>query len=362
MLEATQSTVVEVLEYVSMLVRDEVGPEAACERLAGLRSRHPQSSIELVWQEQGFDHSLHYDALIRGAEDMTLSVSVCPDRALPWPLRGVQRSRDSDLLRVNGTVLRVVDAVARLDVLWQNDAVMQRLIDACLIEDALRAHAVGIEPAEMQAALDAIRRRRGLYRTADLKAWLRATGTSEEALEQMAGEVARATKLRDVIVGERAQSHLLHHARDFDSLSFLQLRMPSDEMARTAVAAMSAGSENWHQVAERVFLEGRAEARETCFRRSRRYRLEPTLQHALAGAEAGAIVGPVTLPDGIFLVRLLAVEVARLDGGDLEAAKTRLFDEWLAEGRRTARIEWFWGKKDRTERHDEQMSEPESRV
>jgi hypothetical protein len=45
------------------------------------------------------------------------------------------------------------------------------------------------------------------------------------------------------------------------------------------------------------------------------------------------------LPAGIFLVKLLAVEVARMDGRDFEAAKTNLFYEWLAEGRRTAVIE-----------------------
>jgi putative peptide maturation system protein len=352
MLEATHSTLLEVLEYLAALMRDQVGPAAACERLGDLRSRYPQQSIELVWEEQGFDDSVHYDALVRGPEAMTLSLSVCPDRALPWPLRGVQKSRDTDLLRVNGIVLRVVDAVARLDVLWQNDAVMQSMIDACLIEDALRARTIRVDAPEVQLALDAIRRRRGLHRAADMRAWIESTGASEQTLEQMATDVARATKLRDAIAGERARVHLHEHIRDFDCLSFVQLQMPSDETARTVATAIRSGHENFHEIAERMFLQGRGERMEPYFRRSHRCRLEAALQHALHDAEVGTTVGPVTLAGGTFLVKLLAVEDARMDDRALEAAKTKIFNEWLAEVRHAAKIEWFWGNRQRTEPHN----------
>jgi putative peptide maturation system protein len=350
MLEATHSTLLEVLEYLATLMRDEVDPERASDGLGEVRSRHPQTSIELIWQEQGFDQSLHYDALIRGVEPMTVSVSVCPDRALPWPLRGVHKSRDSDLLRVNGMVLRVVDAVARLDVLWQNDAVMQSLIDACLIEDALRARTIHVDAPEVQAALDGIRRRRGLCRAADMKAWMQSTGATEQTLEQMATDVARAAKLRDVIVGERAAVHLQEHVRDLDLLSLVQLPMHcdpihSDETALSAADAVRGGRANFYEIAERAFLDGGGEGKHTCFRRARRYRLEAPLRHALEKATVGTIVGPVVLAGGTFLVKLLAVGVAPMDEQTLEAAKARLFEQWLEEARRSARIEWFWGKR-----------------
>src|ERR1700676_3393506 len=72
MLEQTHSTVLEVLEYLGTLARNQANPEDACEGLEGLRSRHPQSGVELVWEDQAFDRSLHYDALIRTPQALTV--------------------------------------------------------------------------------------------------------------------------------------------------------------------------------------------------------------------------------------------------------------------------------------------------
>jgi hypothetical protein len=47
-----------------------------------------------------------------------VSLSFCPDEELPWPLRGVGRWSDKDLVRVNNTLLRVEDAIAFLDFIW----------------------------------------------------------------------------------------------------------------------------------------------------------------------------------------------------------------------------------------------------
>jgi putative peptide maturation system protein len=357
MLESTRCTLLEVLECLGTLVQDEVVPEQACERLDELRARHPQANIELVWEEQQFDHSLHYDALIRGPEAMTVSLSVCPDRALPWPLRGVQKSRDSDLLRVNGTVLSVADGAARLDVLWQSDALMQSLIDACLIDGAIRTQAIEIGPQDLQKALDAIRRRRGLYTAEATRAWMQASGATEQTLEHLATGVALAAKLRDLIAAERAGDKLRDHARDYDLIDFAALRMPSEEAARAAADAVRDGRDDFHGIVERAFLQGRGAGKAPYFRRLRRYRLEAALQCALDGAEAGEVVGPVVLRDGTYLIKLLAVTAAQVDEEPtIEAAKTRVFEEWLAERRRTAKIEWFWGTKHRTSRREEVQS------
>ena len=357
MLESTHGTLLEVLEYLGTLVRDEVAPARACERLGALRARHPQTTIELVWEEQPFDQSLHYDALIRGADEMTVSLSVCPERVLPWPLRGVQKSRDSDLLQVNGMVLSVADAAAQLDVLWQSEALMQSLIDACLIEEAVRAQAIQVETPDVQRALDAIRRRRGLYTAADTRAWMQSSGATEQTLELLATSVARAAKLRELIAAQRAEDYLREHAQDFDLLGLAQLQMPSADTARAAADAVRGGRESFHEIAERVFLQGGGGAgRRPYFRRARRYRLEAPLQCALHNAQVSAVLDPVVLPDGIFLIKLLTLQAAE-PAQALEAAKAKIFGEWLAERRRTARIEWFWGARQRTTRDHQVQSE-----
>ena len=133
MREAAAALLADVVECLDRVTREQVQPLQACAHLNGVRQRHPNASIELVWEDQAFDGALHYDALIRDGERRAISVSVCPDDALPWPLRGLQRWRGSDLLRINGVVLPVADAIFQLDVLWEKTALMQGLIDSCLV-------------------------------------------------------------------------------------------------------------------------------------------------------------------------------------------------------------------------------------
>jgi hypothetical protein len=45
---------------------------------------------------------------------------------------------------------------------------------------------------------------------------------------------------------------------------------------------------------------------------------------------------------------LLAIVPAELDGRTRAASKTILFEDWLAERRRAARIEWCWGSASKT--------------
>jgi putative peptide maturation system protein len=241
----------------------------------------------------------------------------------------------------------VADAIARLDVLWQSERLMQAMVDGCLIEDALRSSAISVDGQEIQQALDSIRRRRGLYSAAQMRAWMQASGTSEQSLEHMAVEVARARKLRDHLVGGRAEIMLRERLCDFDLISFAQLPMPSAEAAHRALDNMRSGSANFHELAELECARGGHTA-SLYFRRLRRLRLELPLARALEGARPGVSVGPVELGSGVNLVKLVAVEPAQLGPQTLEAAKAKLFEEWLDERRGRAKVEWFWGNTERT--------------
>jgi hypothetical protein len=52
--------------------------------------------------------------------------------------------------------------------------------------------------------------------------------------------------------------------------------------------------------------------------------------------------------DRYAVVRVLATTPARLDDSTHSAIKKILFEEWLEDRRRVARIEWYWGNADRT--------------
>jgi putative peptide maturation system protein len=347
MLEELHGAVLETLEDLCSIVQGQCAPPDACARLGELRARHPETEIELIWGAQDFDRSLQYDAVIRGREPITVSLSVCPDSELPWPLRGVHLTRDSDLLRVDAVVLSVADAIARLDLLWEKGELMQGLINACIIENALRSHAIVVDAQDMQQALDAIRRRRGLCRTAQLKAWMEATGTTIQALERMAAETARARKLRDRLVGERAQRSFSERLSDFDLLTIARLPVDDPEDAAAALAQAACPGAAFYELAERICARTHGRLRSQ-FETRARFQLEPALCAALENTTPGALIGPLQLDDRVCLVKLVAVQRAEPNETTLEAAKAKLFREWLDERRREARIEWFWGSAERT--------------
>src|SRR5262249_45595798 len=155
MKEKLTHTLADTLDCLFTFSREGTGPEEAKERFRRVRRQHLDTEMDLLWQVEGCDQSVHYDALLHLPGEGTISLSFCPDRALPWPLRGVHRWSDKDLLCVNTTVLRVDQAVACLDFIWDEAALAERLVNVCLIQEALAEYPVEVTPAELQETLDA---------------------------------------------------------------------------------------------------------------------------------------------------------------------------------------------------------------
>ncbi|MBV9355445.1 MAG: hypothetical protein JO023_07935 [Chloroflexi bacterium] len=64
---------------------------------------------------------------------------------------------------------------------------------------------------------------------------------------------------------------------------------------------------------------------------------------ALLSAQPGDVLGPSLSTHGAALLQVLAVGPAALDRRTRQEIVQLLFDDWLAERRRAARIEWYWG-------------------
>jgi hypothetical protein len=86
-----------------------------------------------------------------------VSLSYCPERAVPWPLRGVQRQSEGDLVRVNTNVLRVDTAMACLDFIWDEAPIIERLVNLCVIQEELDREPIDLSNAELQQAMDHFR-------------------------------------------------------------------------------------------------------------------------------------------------------------------------------------------------------------
>jgi len=337
-----QQAVADALTYLTALSAEGVCPPEALHRLRSVQARHAHLDMELVWEEEAYDHSVHYDLLVRPIDGATVSLSVCPDRALPWPLRGVRRWSDANLVQVNGRMLTMEDAVGFLDVLWNEAPIMDRMVNACLIREELARHPVELGDDELQAGMDGLRRAKKLYTAEAVEQWMQQRGLTHEQLERLVVGNLTCIELRKRVADGRVASYFEAHHAELDTAHVARLECPDEATARHLHATLAAGDQDFFAVAQQQFLAGRAEER-ALFATLRRRSGPVELTSAVFAATPGDILGPFRVGAAYLVVRLLSLSPARQDEPTRAAIEEALFDEWLIERRRAATVTWHWG-------------------
>lgn len=337
-----QQTLGDTLEYLMALWRENAVPDEARARLRRLQDQHRQIPMDLVWEKESYAQAVHYDVLLRPSEAGTISLSFCPDRAIPWPLRRAQHSRESEIVRVNGHMVTVQMVMSYLDFIWDESRLITRLVDICFIQDEIEKREILVCETELQQAMDLFRSKHQLY-TAGLTAdWLRRHGQTQEVLERTLEAEVAAAKLRDQIAEGKVEDYFASHSSDFDTARIARFKVGEMAHARSIIKQIHGGELNFFEAAREQFcVEGSADGK--LFAAVRRRDLSRERATAIFDASPGATVGPVPSGDGFELVNILKLNPARLDETTRSAIKEVLFEDWLAEQRREATIEWFWG-------------------
>jgi len=332
------------LDYLKGLNRDGARPDEARARLQSLRGRYPETRVDLLWEEEACDRSVHYDAILHRDGDGTVSLSYCPERTLPWPLRGVQRWSEMNLVRVNATVLKVDQAVALLDFAWGEAPLLKRLVHAALVREALERDPVTLSDDDRQRALDGFRRVHRLHRAADMRRWMKQRGVTQEKLEGLVTELAQIAALRDRVTADQVDEYFAAHRADFDAVSVAQFIVAGADEARRIADEIRRGGVDFYAAAERSVTAGRSVGSDF-FATVRRGKAPPELIAAFA-AEPGTVVGPVPRDDGYVILRVLSHMTARPDGPTRAAVQDVLFEKWLEERCAASTVEWYWGPAD----------------
>lgn len=346
-----QQTLVDTLEYLMSLVREGTLPEEARTRLCLLQKQYPDTGIDLLWEEEAYDQSIHYDTLLHLRGEGTVSLSFCPDRALPWPMRGVQRWSERDLVRVNNTMLKVGEAIACLNFIWGKMSIINQLLDICLIREVLEKDPIEMSDAELQLAMDSFRKARKLYKAEDTYRWLERHGMTHEKLEHLIGNQAMVAKLCDRVTVNRVTDYFEEHQADFDTAFIARFHISDEESALQTWEQIYSGEVDFYEAAQRRFLaavERREHPSGDIFAVIKRGQAIPELGMAVFAAQLGEVLSPVRTEEGYAIVRVLSLAPAHLDEQTVTAIKKILFEEWLAQQREAARIEWYWGNAGRT--------------
>lgn len=343
MSESLQAAVADVLAYLTAITEDGALPRDAQDRLRAVRARHPDAELELVWEREPYDGSLHYDVLVRRDLAATVSISVCRDRALPWPLRGVQRWSDANLLQVNGRMLTMEDAVQFLDVLWNQAPIMQQMVDTCLIREELEQRPVDITDDELQVAMDGLRRAHRLYCADTTEQWLHDRGLTHAQLErQLAGNLA-CVKLRKRIAEGRVAGYFEAHRVELETVLVARVECTEEAGAQALVRRAAGAAAALLDAAQHNALDTGAPAH--CeLATLRRRDATDELGAAAIAATPGDVVGPIRVGPRYGVAGVLARRDACPDEPTRELIEQLLFEEWLAERRQAASITWHWGR------------------
>jgi putative peptide maturation system protein len=227
---------------------------------------------------------------------------------------------------------------------------MDRLVNVCLVQEALDEDPVALSDAELQRAMDGFRRAHKLYKAEDTRLWMERTGTTPERLERLVAHLARVAKLRDRVTDGRVEEYFASHRDEFAVAFIARIVFPGEEEARRTCERIRAGELDFYEAARRRFLA--APRRESppgdVFTAVRRGPMDPELAASVFAAAPDALLGPLHTGGGYAVVRVLSIEPACLDGPTREAIQEILFEEWLEPRRRAATIEWCWGDASRT--------------
>jgi putative peptide maturation system protein len=349
--EPMQHAVIDVLEFLVGLTRERAKPDTARGRLQGLRQRHPELTLDLLSEVENYDQSVHYDVLIRRTGEGTTSLSYCPEPAIPWPMRGVHRWSDADLVRVNSIVLKVDQAIALLDFLWEDTRLIERLLNTCVVQEELERAPIGLSDAEHQRALDEFRIANKLFSADETRAWIERRGLTQEKLESYVQHKAVLAKLRDRITADRVEEYFKLHRPDFDRASIAGFKVTTESRARRLAEQFRTEGLEFFAAAERCHTEEveRGTWPASClFSTIARREARPELRDALFAAGIGQVLGPIAVGERFEFVRVIAISPAQLDSHTRNMIRDFLLEEWLADRRRSAKIEWYWGNANKT--------------
>jgi putative peptide maturation system protein len=338
--ESLSEAVRDALAVLAKWREQHLPPDEAQESFQALKARHPAHWMNMLWEQETYGGSFHYDILVAD-EAGTYSLSYCADEETPWPARGLQRINESLVLRVNDDPVFITQVITSLDHAWSTLHLGRHLIHMSLIDQEIRNSGLVVTDEELAGALLDFRRKRRLFSVAEVERWMAEHGTTQVQLEQHLREDVARQKLRRQVAAGREEQWFQHHRADFERVQVARLRVASQDEAWRLYERLSENPEQFLERAQVDFLErgGTGEL----FATLRRGELEPEQAERLFSTEPGRLAEPVPSGQGHELVRVLRFLPARFDEATREQVRDVLFEQWLAEGRRRARVEWFWG-------------------
>src|SRR5262249_7815456 len=141
------------------------------------------------------------------------------------------------------------------------------------------------------------------------------------------------------------------YRNDFDTAQVAWIECADQANALRIHGEILSGELDFFSASQKQFLAAPTKQHSlfaTLRRRDAAQELGEELTAMIFAASPGEVVGPMRIASGYVVTRVLAHTPAVLNEATRTVIEEILFDDWLAERRRTARVTWHWGTANRT--------------
>jgi putative peptide maturation system protein len=334
----------EGFNYLQNLVTEKVQPKAARSLLGGLRERHPNINMDLLFQEEPYDRTIHYDLLLHEVGEGSVSLSFCPEHTLPWPLRGAHSSREQDLVKVNELLITVGDAIAQIDFIWNEQALATQIINQGLIFQELQENPIDLTDAELQAAMNDFRILHKLFTASTTQQWMKERGLTHDRFEVLVQDYASVAKLRKQVTAESVKAYFQQHQSTFESAQVAYVILSDWQSTQIMFESITQQKVSFFAALEIQLASNSKHIIEQSLLERSHYQDWPFPKDAVfASASIGEVLDPVKTEKGFALIKVIDRIAATLTPDIEIVIQDLLFQEWLASKRQEASVEWYWG-------------------
>lgn len=322
--------------------------EEAQAKFEKVRSRILPLAATLLWNRESYDGVLEYSLLVHWPTGHTAMLSLAKTSSIPWPLRGAQRWSDSELCRLNATVLRVQQAVTAMDFIWEKTDLTQSLLNTAVLLEYASTSPVTISDSALQVGMDAFRRRHKLLTVEETDNWLGSRGMSHSNLERVVEDILTVREIRRRIAADSVEGYYEEHHADFDQVIVSNTWFNSFERALAHIHASEDKSQE--TAAELDFTVIRMPAITAHLRSS----LSQPNQASLLSDSDGAhyLREPIEANEMFAAARVVRIKNSPLDESVREHIENKLFRAWIDLKRTRATVTWNWGNVFTTARSD----------
>ncbi len=333
-----------IFNFVKQINMEQLDGQMVRERLRQLQLALPHASLEIVSETENIGGDVTYCLLMTHGESV-YSLSCSRQNVLPWQLRGATNAEANELLTVNGYKVTVENAVHLLDFIWEKEDLAARMIEMALLAQEAEKRPANLSERELADALLRFYSDRSLQTIQAQAGWLDNKGLTEPNLTRLLEAVLLRRKCERSLVEEQYKLELRDHTQDYLGVRVMQTTIPDYCLGEAErLIQIHAQGKNLSFIVNEL-------ARSISFRHPFRIDYAELFRHDLdshaddvfAKAEGNLLV--ISMPSGeVRLIEIVAIE-SKISKATLERRiMHKLMNQWYLKQRRSARIEWHWGK------------------